>query len=555
MKTFVFVMCLASAVMGQVTIDQSNWPYGSDQIGNYWNYFNTSSNVAVNLGTINPLQQGGTWDFSTGPTTSTATSEIRTVAAAPQPAPAQTTFTEYQTQGGQAQWLYEDETATGTFARGVSQNGSVYPYDAPFWNIYHYPMTYGTTWSSSWTWGEEALGVPIQETRDCEIVGWGMVTVPFGGPMQCLVMRTLQTSYAEFMGIPILDQLYRSYEWIVPGIGSVVAILSVDGETSWLFNTASGYFRLDETNLGGDLQPPVIAGVTDLPDSPSPGPYSVSATITDDSGIESTLLYYSVDGGGYASTGPSNVNGNIFTFEIPTLTGSPVQEVRYYIWARDNSVNQNSATNPANAPTTYFSFSWINDNLPPVFTGVTVWPSPTNFNGPYPVQATITDDNGILFASLHYRFGSGAWEEVPSGGNVGDVYSFEIPSISATTIVRYYLEAVDNSGFFNTGFYPAAGQSGPVVFQAVFTIPADPRAVEDLTIVRVGDDILLNWSPVTQDINGNPVIIDHYDIYRGTAGDGSDLTLFDSSTTSDFTDTGVLAGQPMHQYVVIAVSQ
>ena len=88
MKTFVFVMCLASAVMGQVTIDQSNWPYGSDQIGNYWNYFNTSSNVAVNLGTINPLQQGGTWDFSTGPTTSTATSEIRTVAAAPQPAPA-----------------------------------------------------------------------------------------------------------------------------------------------------------------------------------------------------------------------------------------------------------------------------------------------------------------------------------------------------------------------------------------------------------------------------------------------------------------------------------
>jgi hypothetical protein len=414
-------------------------------------------------------------------------------------------------------------------------------------------MTYGTTWSSSWTWGEEALGVPIQETRDCEIVGWGTVTVPFGGPMQCLVMRTLQTSFAEFMGIPVLDQSYRSYEWLVPGIGSVVAILSVDGETSWMFNTASGYFRLNDTNLGGDLQPPSITGVTDLPDTPSPGPFDVSATISDASGIESALIYYSVNGGPYVNAGPTNVNGNLYTFSIPPLTGSPVQTVRYYIWARDNSVNQNVATNPTDAPTTYYSFDWLNDNLPPVFSNVTIWPSPTNFNGPYPVQATIMDDNGVLFASLHYRFGAGAWNEVPSSGNVGDVFSFEIPAIPATTIVRYYLEAVDNSGFFNTGFYPAAGQSGPIVFQAVYTIPVAPRPVEDLTILANGNDAVLRWSPVTLDVNGGAVVIHHYDIYRGNAGDGSDLALYSSSVTTSYTDSGVLATESAHIYVVVAV--
>ncbi len=77
------------------------------------------------------------------------------------------------------------------------------------------------------------------------------------------------------MGVPVVDDLYRTYEWLVPGIGSVVAILSVEGEANWLFNTASGFFRMTDTNLGGDLLPPSIVGVTDLPDTPNPGPYNV----------------------------------------------------------------------------------------------------------------------------------------------------------------------------------------------------------------------------------------------------------------------------------------
>lgn len=553
MNVVVMLLLCASSLFAQVTIDASNWPYGSDQIGNYWDYFNTSSNVAVSMGTINPTQQNGVWDFSTGPTNSTASSEIRAVADAPSPAPAQTSFVEYQTQGGNTQWLYSDETAAGTWARGFAQGASIYPYDAPQWNIYHYPMTFGTTWTSSWTWGEELLGVAIQETRNVEIVGWGVVTTPFGGPMPCLVMRTFQTSYAEFLGTPLIDDLYRTYEWIVPGVGSVVAILSVEGESNWLFNTASGYFRMNDTNLGGDLLPPSISGVTDLPDTPSPGPYNVNATITDASGIESALIYYSTNGGAFSSAGPTNVNGNNYTFQIPARVGSPVQEVRYYIWARDAAPNQNVAHNPSNAPTGYFSFNWINDNLSPVFTNVTVWPSPTNFNGPFPVNATITDDNGVLFASLHYRFGGGAFQEVPADGNVGNVFTFTIPAISSTTIIRYYLEAVDNSGFFNTGFHPVAGAAGPIVFQAVFTVPANPRAIDDLTIISSGNDAILRWDAITLDINNNPTVIDHYDVYRGSMGDGSDFALIGNTSTTNYTDIGIILNDAFHLYMVRAV--
>lgn len=551
---WIVVMC-AGAVFSQPTIDATNWPYGSDQVGNFWDYYNTASNVAVNMATINPTQQGGVWNFTTGPTNSTASSELRAPADAPQPPPANTSYVEYQTQGGNTQWLYSDETAAGTWARGFAQGATIYPYNAPQWNIYHYPMTYGTSWSSSWTWGEEELGLPVQETRNVEIVGWGTVTTPFGGPMPCLVMRTLQTSYGEFMGIPVVDDLYRTYEWLVPGIGSVVAILSVEGEANWLFNTASGFFRMTDTNLGGDLLPPSIVGVTDLPDTPNPGPYNVVATITDASGISSALLYHSTNGGAYASIAPTNVNGDIYTFQIPARVGTPVQEIRYYVWARDGATNQNTATNPANAPTSYFSFNWINDNVSPVFTNVTVWPSPTNFNGPYPVNATITDDNGILFASLHYRFGGGAWQEVAADGNVGNVYSFTIPAITSTQIVRYYLEAVDNSGFFNTGFHPAAGQAGPIVFQAVFTTPANPQAIDDLTITSTGNNAQLRWSAITQDINNNPTVIDHYDVYRGVVGDGTDFVFIGNTASTTYTDTGIISTDAVHQYMIRAVRQ
>ena len=542
-----------AAASAQPTIDASNWPYGSDQIGNYWYYYYNSANYAISIATIDPYQQDGEWDFSTGPTDLTATSEIRTVAAAPAPPPANTTYTEYQTQGGDTQWMYEDELGDGTWGRGFEQGGTIYTYDAPQWNIYHYPMTYATQWSSSWTWGEAQIGTPVQELRENEIVGWGTVTIPFGGPVPCLVIRTYHTSYAEFMGVPLIDDKYRIYEWIVPGIGSVATIQSINQEPSWYFNTAKMFFRLYDSNLGGDLIKPTISDVTDLDDTPNAGPYTVSAVITDDSGIDSAAILYSIDGNPYVTDGPTSVVGDTFWFEIPEMTGSPVQEVRYYIWARDSSINQNQATNPTDAPTSYYSFNWIDDNLPPEFSDVTIWPPSTVFNGPYPVEATITDDSGILFAWIHYKFGGGDWQESLADSNNGDVYYFAIPEITATTFIYYYLRAVDNSGFWNYGYYPELGEAAPIVFQAIYTPPSEPQAIEDLVIHSDGDDVILNWTEVIADTNGNPITVSSYSIYRGVVGDGSDAALIDTSPTNTYTDVGAVPAAIKYFYDVRAV--
>jgi hypothetical protein len=456
--------------------------------------------------------------------------------------------------GGSSQYVYEDEQASGTIARGISQAGAIYPYAAPYYNVYHYPMTIGTPWSSTWTWGEEALGIPITSTRTNEVVGWGTVTVPLGGPLPCLVMRTQLTDYAEFLGVPVVDESFKIYEWIVPNIGSVATIQSVTHESNWMYSQASAFFRLYDSNLGGDLIPPTIAGVTVLTDTPNPGPYAVNATITDASGIDSAAIYYSIANGPWIAAGPTQIAGALYTFSLPAPGGVPIRNIRYYIWARDDSPNLNVRTNPTNAPTGNYSFNWINDNAPPVFTGVTVWPSPTNFNGPYPVSATITDDNGVLFASLFYRFGAGTWNEILPDQVVGDVYTFTIPAISSSTIIRYYLEAVDNSGFFNTGSFPAAGMAGPIVFNAVFTVPAPPRAPANVTIYYNLSDVVLTWQPVTLDINNNPVVISEYRIYRGLAGNGSDHVFLLATPNTTFTDVGATGSSAKYFYTVKAIT-
>lgn len=58
---------------------------------------------------------------------------------------------------------------------------------------------------------------------------------------------------------------------------------------------------------------------------------------------------------------------------------------------------------------------------------------------------------------------------------------------------------------------PSAEVSGtPHVFPGI----APPRTIQDLTVIRSGNDLILSWGAVTTDIYGNPATVDHYNVYR-----------------------------------------
>jgi hypothetical protein len=76
-----------------------------------------------------------------------------------------------------------------------------------------------------------------------------------------------------------------------------------------------------------------------------------------------------------------------------------------------------------------------------------------------------------------------------------------------------------------------------------------PDQVTDLTITLVEDDLFLQWSPVTADTSGNPIVVDSYYVYRDTVaffGPGSDP--FDGVIGLFFTDTTGVVGDPLVQY-------
>ena len=107
--------------------------------------------------------------------------------------------------------------------------------------------------------------------------------------------------------------------------------------------TDDGWFIDEVTLWEGDVAPPQITGVTELPDTEDlPGPYGVSATVVDNQSLQSVELIYSVNGGAEVSIAMNSVGGDDFFAELP---GQPHDsQVDYWVEALDG---ENEARYPA----------------------------------------------------------------------------------------------------------------------------------------------------------------------------------------------------------------
>lgn len=81
------------------------------------------------------------------------------------------------------------------------------------------------------------------------------------------------------------------------------------------------------------------------------GPYVISATITDASGVSGAKIYYQV-WNGYWTELPMTRDGDRFTGLVPGLPVNAI--VNFYIWAQDSLGS--TSTSPPNAPAGYYTF-------------------------------------------------------------------------------------------------------------------------------------------------------------------------------------------------------
>lgn len=117
---------------------------------------------------------------------------------------------------------------------------------------------------------------------------------------------------------------------------------------SWTALDGDLNFRAFVRYYGDDQVPPVIDHVQQVLGFTGDGNHPFEATITDDAGVASATIHYSLDGSTWNTVAMTNISGNEWEGSIPGQTAGTT--VLYYLTAIDSSPNSNEATEPPTAP-------------------------------------------------------------------------------------------------------------------------------------------------------------------------------------------------------------
>lgn len=255
--------------------------------------------------------------------------------------------------------------------------------------------------------------------------------------------------------------------WIgnIPGNGTsatysyyVQATDTLNGTTKLPASAPSTYFSF---TAGADLIAPAITH-TVLPNQYRElWPATVSATITDNLGIDSAWVVYKVKSTGtqktfkILKTADSTYQG---VFNNDT-TGIAIGDTLFYrIVARDISAAHNLGYNPS--ATGFNSFVFIGDVINPVIThtpllnqGIKRWPAT--------VKATVTDNLGIQSVVCNFKINNGINRSFPllltSNNEYSGAFNVDTNTVHVGDTISYSIQAIDRSTNHNVTLSPATG--------------------------------------------------------------------------------------------------
>ena len=250
--------------------------------------------------------------------------------------------------------------------------------------------------------------------------------------------------------------------------------------------TAAGvsyYLAATDTSAGANLSTLPAAGAAmpfgfsvDVPDEDLPvivhepivatqakgAPVTVTATVTDPSGVAEVRVYFRAGGtASFTSAALTPVVGDRFTGTIPAavVMGSAVD---YYLEAVDGSEEQNLARHPDTAPAMVHSFEVsadvVADTDGPMISHVPTAEEARPGFGVI-IECTITDASGIATAVLNFRqVGAAAFITTQLINEDGtNTWRAQIPGTHVLgTGVEYYFTASDGSASQNGSILPAA---------------------------------------------------------------------------------------------------
>ncbi|MCR8470891.1 MAG: Ig-like domain-containing protein [Crenarchaeota archaeon] len=217
-----------------------------------------------------------------------------------------------------------------------------------------------------------------------------------------------------------------------------------------------------------DTSGPSISSVTtsgDVYDSASS--YSITATVTDPSGVSSVTFYWRFEDSSWNSQTGQYIGNNQYRIQIsntawqntPLWQGRTYLRIYFYIVAVDNDNDR-----PNDTSTSYYGSSsqpqlagyiYDDDTSPP---NVTLSSSTTgniydNYSYDYKIAVIVTDASGVAQVKIYWSFDGITWNEVQAS-SAGDVWYIYIPRSvwsqapqwqnSDTLTIYYKVWAIDN---------------------------------------------------------------------------------------------------------------
>lgn len=208
---------------------------------------------------------------------------------------------------------------------------------------------------------------------------------------------------------------------------------------------------------------------------------TISADVTDATGVDGVTLYHRVQGAPmFTGTPMSNTAGSTYQAQISNV-GPP--GVEYYLEASDTIQPANLGRHPSNAPTVVHAFSVEALDLTPPAVTHTPIANGQQAGSPVTVTVDVTDPSGVGQVTLFYKqAGAGSYTSVPMNG-ANQTKVAQIPAgVVAAPRVDYYVEAVDMATpSANTARAPATAPGTPYSF-TVSAIDSAPPTISHTSI-------------------------------------------------------------------------
>ncbi|MHA1532484.1 MAG: hypothetical protein ACTSR6_10845, partial [Candidatus Heimdallarchaeota archaeon] len=195
-----------------------------------------------------------------------------------------------------------------------------------------------------------------------------------------------------------------------------------------------------------DITSPDIDSIISPVDPTDADTISVSCTAFDSSGVFYVTIFYRVNGGSWTAINMTLDTGITYSVSLGTFVYGDL--VEFYLYAVDNSPIKNTSTDDNEGE--YYDFTIASGDVTgPVISNIIHNQNPTSADV-VNINCTITDINGILTVTLHYRINDGSWTSTTMILSSGSSYGAAIGPFTTGAVVDFYIVAVDDSPNHNS---------------------------------------------------------------------------------------------------------